>query len=671
MPAYQHRDPGTGMPMSNLTYEKLLSPLNLGRKTAPNRFVFAAHQTNFATHNRFEQRHVDYYAARAAGGVGLIVLEGSVVHPSDRPYEYCIFGYDERVGDGYRLVADAIHRHNVLALAHLTHSGMQGSSHVSQLPLWAPSPVPEVNSREMPKEMEPEEIAAVVDGFAQAAQYAIAGGLDGVEINAGQDSLIRQFMSPLTNMRTDGYGGALSARLRFAREIIRAVRNRLGKDAIVGLRLSGDEYAPWAGLKPEDAIEIARMLAEDGLLDYISVTSGSIYSGHLTRPGLYMPPGFAAHLAAGIKAAVSLPVFAQGSIVDPKMAEGLLVEGQADAVEMTRALIADPDMPNKLHTGRAEDVCPAILSNQDNIIGLVQNPRLSCVNNPAAGYEGESEFAPLSPVSHPRRIMVVGGGAAGLEAARVAALRGHQVTLYEQSDRLGGTLRLAAAAPGRDRLALAVDWLEGQVRKLPVTIKLGTTVTPELVQATAPDAVIVAAGGHPGQMAAIDLSQASLVASPRQVLSGDVPSQPGHAVLLDEIGDQVGMGVAEWLSDHGWKVTVITRDMFVGQRLTASMELTPWNQRACARGIVFRPQVDVERVVGRTLIGADIFDRQEVRIEDIDLIVTITHELPNEDLYFALKWAGIPVVRAGDCVAPRYMSQAILEGYRAGREVEG
>lgn len=352
------------------------------------------------------------YAARAAGGVGLIVLEGSIVHDSDRPYEYTITGYEEAVIAGYRQVAEAVHRHGTLVLAHLTHSGMQGSSHFSQLPLWAPSPVPEVNSREVPKAMEVEDIAVVIEGFAKAAGYAMTGELNGVEINAGQDSLIRQFLSPLTNLRGDDYGGELDNRLRFAREVIRAVREQVGRDAIVGLRLSADEHAPWAGLKPEDATEIAGLLAADKQLDFISVTTGSIYSGHLTRPGLFVPPGFANELAATVKAAVSLPVFAQGSIVEPSMAAELIEGNQADAVEMTRALIADPELPKKLRENRSEEVRPCLLSNQDNIVGQVQNPRLSCVNNPAAGYEGDPEFAPLTPAPLPHRVMVVGGGPA-------------------------------------------------------------------------------------------------------------------------------------------------------------------------------------------------------------------------------------------------------------------
>jgi 2,4-dienoyl-CoA reductase-like NADH-dependent reductase (Old Yellow Enzyme family) len=234
-------------PPSDARFDPLFASLTLGGKTASNRFVFAAHQTNFATHNRLTERHTAYYEARAAGGTGLIVLEGSVVHPSDWPYEYAVFGYDAAIVDGYRQVAEAVHRHGALALAHLTHSGMQGTAITRSCRCGRHRRCRKSTAANCPRRWTLEDIAAVIEGFRQAARYAVDGGLDGIEINAGQDSLIRQFLSPLTNQRGDDYGGSLDHRLRFARQVIAVVRDEVGRNAIVGLRLAAMNMRPGPG----------------------------------------------------------------------------------------------------------------------------------------------------------------------------------------------------------------------------------------------------------------------------------------------------------------------------------------------------------------------------------------------------------------------------------------
>ena len=318
---------------------KLLEPLALGPRTAPNRVMFGPHVTNLGDDDRcFTARHVAYYERRARGGCGTIVVEGASVHDSDWPYERAPLA--ARAEPGWAAIVAACRPHGALVLASLDHAGGQGSSAYSQAPLWAPSRVPEVASREVPKWMEPEDIAAVIDGFAAAAQRAVAAGCDGVEINAGQHSLVRQFLSGLTNHRDDEWGADRSL---FARSVIGAVRRAIGPDVVVGLRLSCDELAPWAGITPEMAPGIAAELVDVGV-DHLVVTRGSIFSIEQTRPDFHQPPGFNADLAAAVKLEVDVPVFVQGSIVDVSQAETTTCDG----VEMTRAQIADPDLVAKL-----------------------------------------------------------------------------------------------------------------------------------------------------------------------------------------------------------------------------------------------------------------------------------------------------------------------------------
>ena len=382
---------------------KLLEPLHLGRDgrlVAPNRVLFGPHETNLARPRPGQERaigdrHVAYYARRAAGGAGIIVTEEASVHVSDWPYERCPLA--AVCGPGWREVAEACRaavpagERPPLVLAAIGHSGGQGGSAFSQAPMLAPSPVPEVATREVPKIIEHDEIGAIVAGFGAAAATAVAGGLDGVEVNAGQFSLIRQFLSGLTNMRGDEYG---ADRLRFAREVLGAVRAAVGTDRLVALRLSVDEMAPWAGIVPEAGVEIAVALAP--FVDLLTVVRGSIYTTWATRPDGHIEPGFGIGLAGqvrdGLRAAGfdHVAVVAQGSIVDVDQAEGVLDAGRADVVEMTRAQLADADLVAKLRAGRTERIRPCILCNQTCKVRDNRNPIVSCVADPRTGHETEA-----------------------------------------------------------------------------------------------------------------------------------------------------------------------------------------------------------------------------------------------------------------------------------------
>ncbi|HEX6787075.1 MAG TPA: 2,4-dienoyl-CoA reductase, partial [Acidimicrobiales bacterium] len=359
----------------------LLTPVRLGSRTAGNRVLFGPHVTNLGDDDRaLTGRHLAYYRRRALGGCGTIVIEEASVHESDWPYERAPLA--ERCADGWTRIATALQSEGALAVAALGHAGGQGSSAYSQRALWAPSRVPEVNSREVPKWMEPEDIAAVVTGFHAAAGLAAAAGLDGVEVNAGQHSLIRQFLSGLTNQRSDEWG---TDRLRFARDVLATVRRALGPDRVLGLRLSGDELAPWAGITPDQAPAIAAELT--ATVDYVVVVRGAIYSVEKTRPDFHEPPGFNIELCRAVRqvAPDGVAVVLQGSVVDVGQAGWALDDGVADVVEMTRAQIADPDLVAKLRAGTPERIRPCILCNQTCQVRDARNPIVTCVGEPTSG----------------------------------------------------------------------------------------------------------------------------------------------------------------------------------------------------------------------------------------------------------------------------------------------
>jgi len=654
-------------------YDRLFQPLRIGPRETRNRIIFGSHTTNLAHRNRLSPQHRGYYAARAAGGTGMIVLEEHIVHPSDLPYESAVLGYLPETPQAIAAVTEQIHTHDALTIVQLNHNGQQSSSDHHQRELWAPSPEPNVSSREVPKAMEQDDIHAVIDGFAQVARYAVQGGADGVELQVADSSLLRQFLSPLTNQRTDQYGGPLENRLRFVQETIEAVDAVLGADRILGLRFCADELAPWAGLTPEQSTEIARRLIETGRIDYMTITMGSIFSTQMFpfHASMYVAPGYAVHLAAAIKAAIAVPVFAAGRIMNAAQAERILLEEQADGVELIRPLIADPNLPQLSRENLAERVRPCIACNQGCQVRSIINATISCAVNPdvinAHPLPAPTKVEPTSGSQKPA-VWVIGAGPAGLEAARTAALRGYAVTLYEREETLGGTVALAAKAPGRHELQLITDYLQAELKHLGVSIHTGVEVTAAMVVEHQPPTVIVATGAHTGPgLLPIPGHDLPHVTSIREVLRGrQVEGQ--NVLVIDETGSHGVLSVVELLAAQGKRVEVVSEDWYIGHDLASTHDIVQWMQRILAHGVTLTTHTTVTRIEPGQVILTDRFAEGE-QVRPVDTVVLGTYEQPAQELYFALKGRVPRLFRIGDCVAPRRIEQAILEGRQAGAQV--
>lgn len=627
------------------TAPSLGDPITLGAHTAPSRALFGPHPTNLGDDRRFSVRHVAYYARRARGGAGLIVTEEAAVHPSDWPYERSPLA--ATAGDGWSAIATAVHAHGALCIAALGHTGGQGSSAYSQRELWAPSRVPEVASREVPKWMEDDDIAAVVDGFATAARTATTAGCDGIEINAGQHSLVRQFLSGLTNHRGDRWG---EDKLTFARDVIAAARRGATPGALVGLRLSCDELAPWAGITPDHAVDIATALAP--LVDYLVVVRGAIFSIEQTRPDLHQPPAFNRELCARIAAAVAdtaTPIVLQGSVVSVDDADAALADGTCELVEMTRAQIADPDLVTKARAdggaGRAH-IRPCLRCNQTCMVRDARNPIVTCVVEPSAGHETDDpDWERPDPVA--RRVLVVGAGPAGLEAARIAHARGHHVDIVDHGTPGG----LAATIPGHPGAPL-VAWQLAQLAAAGVTVRTAATATEGLDA----DVVIQCTGGHPG-VRTYDVADGALVVDV-VTASTDPDALPadGPIALHDPIGGPIAVALAERL---GSRAILVTPDNIAGNELSRTGDLAPANVRLQQLGVRIERRAILRKV---TPTGIELEDRFSGERRHVDAIALVDcgFRLPDDPLPGTTS-----ATRAGDCVAPRTLLEAVLEGRRA------
>ena len=653
-----------------MMFPNLFSPLKIGTVEVKNRISFQPHLTNLAVGNLPSERQMYYWGERAKGGAGLIITEELTVHPTDMAYEKLIDVYHAEVIPGFKKITDYVHQYDSKIFAQINHNGQQGDGSISRLPVWAPSPVPDVLFREVPKAMEPEDIEEVARYFAKSAIHVREGGFDGVEMQFGHSSLARQFLSPLTNHRSDEYGGSLENRMRAPLKFIGAVRKAVGNDFTLGIRMCADEMIP-GGLDLGQVQEICGLFEASGLIDFMDLSIATFYNLYLVEGSMHTPLGYTIPLAAGVRERIKLPVFCTGRINDPVMAEKVLASGQADMIGMCRALICDPFLPKKAQEGRMDDIRYCIACNQGCIGRIGMNKSLGCVQNPAVGREKEWGEGTLQKAGVKKNVTIVGGGPAGMWAAKMADRRGHKVTLIDRGEGLGGQVITAMKGTGRDEFGVIIRNEKSQIDKSGVTVKLGQTATTEQIVADKADVVIVATGSVPKKHP-VGGADGPAIFNVVQVLNGE--AELGEKVcLIDYDGHQRATATAEFLANQGKKVDMITSSLFICAELGPTQDLYSSRQRLLQKGVTFTPDIAVMEVGGeagaKTVKGFNVYSNVWNEWGPYDSLVLAMGQQVDDDLYMSLKGKVPELYRIGDCVSPRKVDMAIWEGHKLGREI--
>ncbi len=632
--------------------ERILAPLTINGVELRNRVVRTAHGTNIGN-GRVDEHLVAYHEARARGGVGLSVLEAASVHPTDTG---TLRLHDESCRADLRVLADTVHRHGMKMFVQLGHLGYEAVTMDGSAP-WAPSAMPGPNRGVVAHAMTVDDIAELTACFARVAGWAVEAGLDGVEVHAAHGYLLEEFLSPATNLRTDVYGGSFAGRARFTVEVLTAVRAAIGGGVPLGVRVGPEAVDD--GLDALEVGDIVRHLEGTGLLDYVNVTYGSCRAPHKIIGGMHEPTGYELATSALVTKVTGLPTLVTGRFRTLADGERVLTEGVADLVGFTRATIADPALVAKTLAGRADEVRPCIACNQGCVGGLSLG-RMACAVNADVGFEAERHGS-YDPVALARRVVVVGGGPAGLEAARVAAMRGHHVTLLERTDRLGGALHYAAAPPYRSTHLDVLPWFEGELTRLGVEVRLGATATAGVVARLDPHLVLVATGARAGVPA--ELAGHGDVRTVTQLWDGGVP-RVGTAVVVDVFGAYPALGAAEALVDAGASVTYVTLHPMVTIRAQRELVVVPALERIGARP--FRSLVNatvLESGPGEVLVRVGEAEPEAIAA---DLVVVVDLRV-DDAAAVALADAGLPVRRIGSGREAGNLWAAIREGNEAAR----
>ncbi len=649
-----------------MQFEHLFSLIRIGTRTAKNRIIFPGHgipvALPFCADETDGERYIAYQAARARGGCALNVIGPLGCYAPSGGSELTNFSppTPERLIPKCRKMADALHEHGTLAIMQLFNYGGSYAQPYNQT--WGYTrQMGQMESVAEWQAMDEEELNGRIDSFVKYAVVCQEGGLDGVEIHACHGDLVQQSWSRWSNQRTDRWGEPMY----FATQIVERIRKAVGKDFILSFRIPGDDLS-YEGMDNEDNARIARALEDTGGVDLLNVSIGCGGASYATTVGsMYYPPAsISVPLASGIKQAVkSIPVVAVSRINDPALAEQAIADGHCDMVGLVRGQLADPEFANKAREGRTEDIRLCIGCNQgcwDYGIEI-----LRCTQNAVLSQES-TRFVTIKPAERKKKVIIVGGGPGGMEAARVAAIRGHDVTLYEKSGELGGQVNTLSRAPGREEFNQVTRFLVTQINKLGVRILINTEATAETIKGAHPDTVIIATGSRPFIVPVPGWEQEN-VATPSQVLNSEVTAGE-RVIVYDATGFQEGPTVADFLAEKSRQVEMLTHFSSINTHwgLMTHMIGTHipviWD-RLKRNGVTVTPLAMVKSIEGTTVTIADVITGEERIVRDVDTIVMATGYRSNNRLFQELRGQVGELYAVGDCALPRRVLDAINEGY--------
>lgn len=644
-------------------YKNCFEAVQVGPLSLKNRVFVSAHTTNFGHDFLPTQRHVDFHRARASGGVGLIITEGIRVHPTSIGRPNCIVGYKEEGIGGFRAIANAVHEHGTKIMGQLVHTGRHNDNLVTGSVAWAPSATRWNELGRVPHAMDKKDIAELCEYFVKSAKNLEAAGFDGCEVHFGHGHLIHQFLSLNSNERDDEYGGSLENRTRIGIEVVNAVTEAVSKSFAVGIRISADDFVP-GGMGLEDTLAMVEIVVNKvNRLDFLNVSHAEYTSPSIgyhvadmnygDAPFVHLPETFA-------KKFPQLPVFGIGRMTSIDIAEKVLDSTAITLIGMTRAHIADPHILRKVKEGRKDEIRPCVSCNY--CIGeLNRGLALSCMMNPTSGREGQWSDADYGMVGDKKTVLVIGAGPSGLEAARVAATRGHIVHLWEKADELGGALRIGARGKGRSDLGKLVDYEVAQIERLGVHIATNKEADRASVVALDPDEIIIAIGSVPTQEVSLDapvMDASELIANPDKAGK--------RVVLIDCEGGWRAASAAETLATSGREVSVISPGPGLFWEINAYSQMLIVDRLKKADVAFYT----IARV--QSWDGVDLSLRDGCRtdrwIRDVDTVCVASPGLPrNNPLREITEGYSVNVI--GDALAPRDLLQVMYQGHEVGRRV--